>query len=284
MNNSFETLNWLVQKEQLFLADGTPTDIFAVVRQDNRDVFTSVKSGYAEFQNHQMLELVKSISSVANMEIHKAGCFQGGRKTYVQLVSPVSIDGIGDNKDKVNFYSTCLNSHDGTTALSWGSTNITISCKNTFHRAVKSMNSSARHTRRSIDEVLNMISLNMPMIDESVLEAERTAETMMAMSKKLVKPRDVEEFIKNIFKVDFAVDTKENTNAKRFNRAEVLKEAIRSEMAQKGNTAWGMFSGLTKFTTHLSSKNADSREANKYSGIYNNMDNVGFKLASQSLI
>lgn len=280
MENQFQSLDWTVEKRPLQLADGTETPFYAVVRTDNNDVFASVKKGYALFQNRQMIDLVNAVSSHANAPVHRAGVLDGGRKVFVQLKSPMQINGIGENNDRVDFYTTCINSHDGTTALSWGNSSLTISCSNTFYQNVKRLKDQnrAKHTQRSIEEVLGMIDSSKKMLEAVNLSAEMTADKMVAMSRKSVSEDQINRFIAAMVDVDFARPT-QDINAKKFNRANSLRDAVWAEMNQKGRTAWGMFNGVTKFTTHISGNNAERRESSKMVGSHTVLDNKAFELA-----
>jgi len=116
------------------------------------------------------------------------------------------------------------------------------------------------------------------MIDLALLNAEMTADKMVAMSKKSVSASQIDRFINAMVDVDFGRDTKD-INAKKLNRANSMRDAIMSEMNQKGRTAWGMFNGVTKFTTHLSGNNAERRESSKMIGSHTTLDNKAFELA-----
>ena len=275
-------LDWKVTKEPMFLQDGTPTNHFAVVREDTREVFASVGKNYMPFQNSDMLALVKSVAEFTDAEVHKAGYFSNGKKVFIQLASPVRLDGIGNNNDTVQFYSTCLNSHDGTTPVSWGSSSITISCMNTFNASLKSLKKqglSVRHSEGTINPLLEQIMHYKQAFEDSVDSSYRIADKMHLMSKAEVTSKQVTAFIDSVFNVDFSSTNLDSINRKKFNRAVELRDAVMSEMAQKGHTAWGMFNGVTKFTTHLSNKNQDVRDSSKMVGPNIILDNNAFNLA-----
>lgn len=274
-------LNWEVKKEPLFLNDGVKTDYFAMVRQDNRRVLASVGKNYAPFQNADMIYLLEQMCGETETKIHKAGLLSDGKKVFVQMTTPIKLDGIGDNKDTVNFFATCLNSHDGTTPLSWGNTSVTISCMNTFVAGMRSMRNnggtSVRHSQGTINPLLESIRQYQRGFGDALESSKRISDGMYFMSKAKFTKSQTEKFIKTVFGVDFTSD--QEVNAKRYNRAVTLRDAIMSEMAQKGETAWGAFNGVTKFTTHLSNRNQSVREASKMVGTNLSLDNYAYKVA-----
>jgi hypothetical protein len=89
--------------------------------------------------------------------------------------------------DTLKRHITCLNSHDGTSSIGFGSTNTVISCTNTFHKAMKDL-SKFRHTltasdrlamavaefKRAMDEDSNLMDtfkrFNDVNIDRTILE------------------------------------------------------------------------------------------------------------------
>ena len=123
-----------------------------------------------------------------------------------------------------------------------------------------------------------MIDSSKKMLEAVNLSAEMTADKMIAMSKKSVSKDQINRFIAAMVDVDFARPT-QDINAKKFNRANSLRDAVLAEMGQKGRTAWGMFNGVTKFTTHISGNNESRRESSKMVGSNTVLDNKAFELA-----
>jgi hypothetical protein len=177
-------LNWTVSKQNLLLPDGTATDFFGIVRDDSQKCFTTCKDSYVPFQNSELAEMLIRISEKTGYNLHKGGSFNGGAKVYMQLESPNKIQGIGANRDQVNGFLTGLNSHDGSTSLKWGETNITVSCKNTFFAAMRQLKQSARHTQSihgRVEEAIRTLT--------GVITEEKTYLTNLLSYLKCLLPR-----------------------------------------------------------------------------------------------
>lgn len=239
-------LNWRVSKQELLLPNGIQSGFYGIVREDNDKVFTTCKDSYVPFQNSELAEMLIRISEKTGYSIHKGGSFNGGAKLYLQLESPNKISGIGKNRDEVKGYLTGINSHDGTTSLKWGETNITISCQNTFMSAMRDLKQSARHTASLHSKVEQSIQT----LNSIVLEEQSLFDRFIKLSEIPVQKANIVKIVKNVTDVDITSNGKEISTYSK-NRAEELLTAISGEMAQKGETLWGLFSGVTKYTSHL---------------------------------
>ena len=92
-----------------------------------------------------MLEGVKALpSEYANtLSVYKAGSINGGRKVFLQL----AIEGDGFvNGDRIKRYITLIDSNDGSTGLSVGVSDLTMSCQNQFFQFYKDGQSRFKHT------------------------------------------------------------------------------------------------------------------------------------------
>ncbi len=269
-------LRWDVAKESLNLPDGTPTDFFAVVRQDTRKAFTTCKQGYEPYQNSELAELLYRISKNTGYGIHSGGMFNGGGKVYIQLDTHTEIKDLGKNRTTVKGYVTGINGHDGTTSLKWGEVNFTVCCKNTFAMAKGALQNSARHTA-SIRDVVERAIMEI----EGIKEAEKTIfEQFIRLSNVPVNKNNIARVVKHVTGVDITqpVDDKVSGYAK--NRAMEMASSIATETSQKGDTLWGLFSGVTHYTSHKMPvpKRENARLESKYVGTGADIDNGVFDM------
>jgi phage/plasmid-like protein (TIGR03299 family) len=270
-------LGWDVKKAPLTIfEDGKiiETPYVAVMREDTEDVFQSVKDSYSSFQNHELFALADAIACEVNLPIKKAMAIDGGRKVIVQLES-LAIRNIGKNKDTIQNYVTVLNSHDGSSSLRWGTSRFTISCKNQFHALTRELKNHTRHTK------------NMRLrVDESVREIrkvisyqERLNEVTYELSELNIGKDDVYEFINRLIDVDLTMDVEKlqhEYHGRRLNRAHALEDAILAQCHEKGMNAWGLWEGVTYYTTHHARSQS---EYSKINGALSVLDNRALDLA-----
>lgn len=272
-------LDWHVNKVQLCTPDGTPVDYYANQRADNGDILGVMSEHYSVFQNEELAELCEAISGEFGYTIHKGGTLNGGKKVFLQLSAGV-VSGIGENKDSINKYVTALNSFDGSSSVCFGSLGFTISCENTFYKAVREEGMSrVRHTstmRDRIDAAKRQI-LGIVEADQSLYE------TFFKMANAPMTP----EIVRNVVQELTGVDTSKTPSAiradhstRKYNIATELLDSIRRETAYKGGSLWGLMSGVTHYTTHKASapKRENGRVESKMTGSAGAMDAQAFDI------
>jgi hypothetical protein len=228
--------------------------------------------GYHPLQNSEMMEILDRISGKMGLPLHKGGYFGQGEKVYIQLKT----QDLKVGTDKVKGYLTCVNSFDGSTSLAFGHSNLTISCQNTFFANYREMANKVRHTQK-MHERIDIICMQI----EDVLRAEQKifqSITRMSEVKIDQKVRDmVLERILNLDKEERLADLTTLSTRKK-NILSDLEVNIAGEVQDKGGNLWGLFSGITKYTTH--SLKGDSNE-NKLFGVYGRREREVFAELSQ---
>jgi phage/plasmid-like protein (TIGR03299 family) len=270
-------LRWQVEKMPLVLPTGEPTGFYGVVRTDTKKTFATCKDSYVPFQNSELAELLIRIADKTGYEIHSGGGFNGGGKVYLQLNTGNEIKNIGKNKDRVIGYVTGINGHDTTQALKWGAVNFTIYCRNTFAMANKALQQSARHTESIHEKVEQSIKQIL-----GISDAEKTIfEQFIKLSEIPAQKEHFAQIVKSITDVDINLPKHEaekqySTHAR--NRTKELLTSIAAETNSKGQSLWGLFSGVTHYTSHVLPvpKRENARLESKYTGTGLSVDNVAF--------
>jgi len=262
-------LNWKVDKLPLTLPGGADSGFCGVVRADTRKTFATCKDGYEPYQNSELLELVNRSAEETGLKLDKGGMFKGGALVHLQLENSL-LEGIGENKDTIRRWVTAINSHDGSTALRWGLTNMTISCQNSFWYAYRGLDSSIKHTGTMRDRIAETVK-NI----RKVQEVEKTLyETFFKLADAPVEKIHISQAVKTILGIDLdRKATDKEVSQYQLNRVRDLSGAISREMQQKGNTLWGLFSGVTYYTTHLAPGKESGREQSKAVGSSFHKDN-----------
>ncbi len=271
-------LFWEVKKEKLYTPEGIQSNYYSVRRADEDTEFMTCKKGYEVFQNWDLAELTHEIATKLGGDIKKGGSIQNGRKVFMQIDSG-SLKNIGLNNDQVDKYITVINSHDGSSGIGLGMTNVTVSCSNTFYKAYRDLNHKIRHTvtmREKIDAVLYGL--------EAFKDSETSLyETYKRMAEIQAKPNDVKRLIKNLVGVDVdmtASEAQDTYSTRALNKAKNLSIRIAEESAQKGQTLWGLFSGVTSYTNRDLSGNRDLME-NKIVGAGQKIDGKAYNQIAQ---
>jgi hypothetical protein len=265
-------LNWSVRKEQLYTGGGIIIpNAMGIVREDTNVAFSKpMTDSYYPFQNSELIELLDKVSGMTGLEIHKGGSFKDGARVYIQLKS-------GDLRlgdDKVEGYLTGINSFDGSTSLAFGPSNITISCMNTFFAAFRDMETKIRHTKNmtiKIDDVCKAL--------DGVLHEEKIMfDNIKKLSEVRLDDRIKEGVIRSLFEIKPEINLRDSEaiSSRKMNQMSKFYIDLDGEVRQKGDNLWGLFSGVTKYTTHSTMK-SDSTETKMFDGVIGRKDRQIFK-------
>ncbi len=270
-------LDWQVNKVQLCTPDGIPVDYYANQRSDNKEVLSVVSEGYSVFQNEEMVELCEAMASTFDYKIHSGGALHGGRKVFLQLDAG-SITGIGENKDTVKKYITAVNSFDGTTSVSFGSLGLTISCQNTFFKAARHQDMTRIKHTSTMREKIEAAKCQIEILRA---QEEELYKKFFIMAETQATPEHIRQVVKRAVGLDIAkqqTSQEKEYSTRKVNIAQSLLENIKYEMSYKGETLWGLMSGVTRYTTHTQSapKRENGRIESKLVGQAQVMDAVAF--------
>lgn len=254
-------LNWNVRTEKVTTESGIILDGYSALVREDTNVPLSVRSeSYYPYQNHELVELLDRVSGLTGLSIHKGGFFGEGQKVFIQLKS----NNLRVGNDRVEGYLTGINSFDGTTSLAFGPSNITISCQNKFFAAFREMQSKVRHTKNmvvKIDEICRRL--------EGVLDEEKIVfDNILKLSETRFDDIIKDRVTRELFGIDKSVDLKDMDAISGVTRNKLSRFYVdlNGELQGKGDNLWGLFSGITKYTTHSLSKN-DNTEAKMF-GVY----------------
>ena len=150
---------------------------------------------------------------------------------------------------------------------------------NTFAAASKTLRNSARHTasihsrvEESIAQILGVIQQEQAIFDKFI-----------TLSNRAVTKQDIAKVVKSITDVDITMSqsaAKNHHSQYSINRSQELLQSIGSEIKAKGETLWGLFSGVTHYTSHVLPvpKRENARLESKYTGSALDIDNKAFEL------
>jgi hypothetical protein len=257
-------LNWTVRQESITTESGiiVPKSK-AIIREDINQVLSVHGEGYFPYQNHQLVELLDTVSQQIGLPIHKGGYFGEGEKVYLQLKS----NDLKFGNDRIEGFITCVNSFDGSTSLAFGPSNITISCQNSFHLAFRNLNTKVRHTKNMImrvDEICRGLEV-------VIGEEEKMFGDFKKLSEVRMTKKDEDWVTRLLFNISKDVDLndEEQISTVTRNRMTRFYVDLNGELKDKGDSLWGLFSGVTKWTSHSMNKGDTQRnQENKMFGEY----------------
>jgi hypothetical protein len=247
-------LDFRIEKEMLLSATGRPTPYYGLFNSKSGECLNSVKDSYVVSQNDEVIELVlRGMEGFGELSVQKAGSLNGGRKVFVQL----AIDGfekVGD--ERIKRYVTIIDSNDGSTGLGVSIGELVMSCQNQFYKFYKNSQSKLKHTASLTQRIKEM-----PYLIETVLsENMRLTETYKQFQSTEITKGLADEMVKNLLGFDKLMSIKKEAelSTRSLNAMNELYAHIEKETNQKGMNLFGLFSGVTSWTTHA--KSAPRRE------------------------
>ncbi len=254
-------LNWTVRQEELQTISGISIpNKKAIVRDDNNMIVGLHSDGYVPYQNHELMDLLHQVSGRTGLEIHRGGEFKDGGRIYVQLKG----NDLKLGNDRIEGFLTGVNSFDGSTSLAFGHSNTTISCMNTFFRVMSGLQNKVRHTKSMSLKVEDICRR----LDIVLQEEKETFRFITELSETRFDDLLKEKVTRKLFGIKPEVDLNDEDALSTRTRNNLSRFYIdlNGELNQKGDNMWGLFSGVTKYTTHSYSKN-DNTEAKMFGGI-----------------
>jgi len=265
-----DNLNWKVRQEPVKTESGIIIPGHsAIVREDTNTPLSIMASSYQPYQNHEMIELLERVSNQTGMEIKNSGLFGEGEKVFIQLKS----NDLKLGNDKVEGYLTGVNSFDGSTSLAFGPSNVTISCTNSFYAAFRGLNTKVRHTKNmvvKIDEICRSLQ-------NVLVEEKQIFDNIVKLSETRIGDKNVDEVLRKLFNIGKEVNLKDSEAVSTVTQNKISRFYVdlNGELQGKGDNLWGLFSGVTKFTTHSLSKYDNTEK--KMFGIYGNREREIFE-------
>lgn len=230
------------------LPDGTSREIGnkkALLRDDTFAQLGFVSKSYEVVQNSVLTGLVRPLVEEGLLEVKNTGWIKGGRLVFVQAQMAEEFTVAGESHQGM---LTLLNSHDGSTQLSAGVTDIRVICQNTFAMAYSEMSTRLQHKlgvnerALGITETLEYVNTRMKMFQDA-------AETL---SRAKATTAQVEQVFRS------AYGKKQDETVRNWDELWAL---YRNGRGNEGSTLWDAFNAVTEFSTHKSRKEAGSRFA-----------------------
>lgn len=242
-------LGWDVNQQPLFLENGNEVpNLFANVRSDLNSVVGVVKSKYRVVQNKELFDFTDSIiqnTKKIECRYECAGSLFNGSRVFL-LVRLPETNLVGDAVENYLFVS---NSHDGSTGLIAGITNVRVVCNNTLQMAEKGASRiwKIRHTeslKGRQAEAEEALSLSLNYVDRIKEDAEKLAQ------EKANEDRFFREFFK---KFDFSEKQKGYVLE---SIAEIYKN--KADLQNFRGTKWGLYNAVADFVSNGKAKRTTS--------------------------
>lgn len=209
---------------------------------ENGDLLSVMKSSYNPMYNEDFVKSVERMSEVSGFSLSGYNEFKGGRVVLGFLKNNSDSFNVGGHK--IDDYLVLGSSHDGTWPFFIGTSTMLIRCTNAFSQISKM--EKVRHTksapkkREELFQALQVYFAHRKKMYENF-------EKMMDIKVDEQIVNDAKNYILQISNEDMLLD---KVSTRKLNQLESLNMDIISEMNDVGGTAFGLFQGVTKYTSH----------------------------------
>lgn len=231
-----KSLCWDVALKPVSVQGHELSNYQAIVRTDNQHVLSVAKKTYHPATNERFIEVVSKIHELTGFEVEGYSVFQQGRKVLAFLKNNEKMK-IG-NFESDN-YMVVGNSFDCSTGFFTGISNVVIRCTNQFSRMNVSQN--IRHNKQINLKLDELVRFYKDYMDHQ----NQLTKTFERWNDVLITPTTVNSFVDHVLGVP-----QEKISTFKMNSKTNLFHSINTEISSMGSTAYGLFNGLTHYTTH----------------------------------
>lgn len=241
---------------------GSDTSAFkALVRSDNQSVISVMSSSYVTFRNQEFMKLTTELARLSGMVVKGFADFNGGKRVMGYLESKENAKVVDD---ELKEYMVLGNSHDGTNKLFVANASKIFRCENMFSHKLRSF--EVKHNKAIQFEVHEL---------KTFIAAYHTGRSevhnMLANFASInVSQSVIDEFINQVLELDKLKMPEQSK------RKPALQSAINREMKSLGSNLWGLYNGLTYFTTHMIK--TDKHTLGNVSGTAQQLNHLGYQL------
>lgn len=270
--------DWLAEKVRLMTSDtNTPVDAYAVRRCTDKKILGTVGPRYTILQNRDAFDWFKPFIESGEAVLHTAGVLREGSRIWV--LAKLNREEMEIAKgDTVQKFILLSHSHDGTLAVRAGFTPIRTVCANTLAMAHSNKASKLIRCKHSKSVKLNLERIRETM-NAANAEFEATAEQYRGLCRKDVNQKDLEKFVRIVFK-------KEDEEELHTRTANQFSEIYELFETGKGNTLpgvrgtlWAAYNAVTEYLAYSRGNSDDTRMDSLWYGDSSNINKLALETA-----
>lgn len=243
-----QRLNWEIEEQQVLIGDYKETSQKALVRSDNKNLL-GIRSKYYHPIFNRDLEAIKEKVLDTNLFLFKGyEEFNSGKRIllfFQNIDKELSMCG-----EKVQDYLIIGNSNDASSKLFVGTSNYMFRCENQFSERIRTF--EWKH-----DRPFNLNDIDIPQLVSTYETGRRRLYKNMSELKQVKISRSLMyELAEELLNSEKLTDKIENTVIPmKSERYRQLIQCINTEINELGPTMWGLFNGVTRYTSnHINGK------------------------------
>lgn len=272
-NNAF---TWDIKESGILDINGNPIKGYKqITRDDDGSSIAVMKNSYTPMTTQQFSDTANEVAQKVGGKIEIFREWAGGKPVVtaqMKVSEPLSIGG-----SQLDGFLTLGVGFDGGRSFFIGHTSEYLRCENQFHMIVKDFTSRLTknnlirvediikniETYREYEQKLyeNFVKFQEVKIDEKIVQECVARLIGLTAEERLLSPKELEKEL----------------SSQKLNKRDDILASVRTEMAELGNNAWGLFNGVTHYTTHVMNSRG-SNEMSTMFGAKNTANQIAYSL------
>lgn len=267
------TLNWEVEERPIF-ANGLKITGYKGLFRGNSDNLLSIqKSSYTPTPNSRFIEVAEKLHDITGFPIKNYYDIDGGKKTlaFLECTEPIQVCG-HEFKD----YLMLGNSFDGSTGFFIGNSSMMVRCSNRFSKNFRQL--QVMHTKNNnqrIDDLCRTFDMFMNQRKKLFTQMETFEQVKIDDS---IKKALVERLTRMTEEEKLGTDI----STRKSNIIAQINNSIETECRALGNNSFGLFQGITHYTTHV--KQSKNGIFGNPFGSLNDMNQTAYKFCNELVL
>ena len=238
-----QKITWDIRTEAVMINNSIDNGKKALIRNDNEQLLGIVGKDYSPVSNTQLMEFSMALTKTGEFELMGYDVLNHG-KTLLAFLQNKN-QNLAINGCNMREYLIIGNSHDGTKPFYIGTGCSIIRCENQFYSTLKVY-------RKKHNSPIDMNDNSIQILLRSYKQKKSTIyEAFDGMESIRVDGNVINQLVKNIHKMlstDSSIVKREKWG---YSPSMItLRNCIEHEMKDLGNNAFGLFNGVTWYTSH----------------------------------
>ena len=262
-------LDWDIIEKPIFANNKQIIGYKSIFRSDNGNLLNIAKTSYTPTHNEKFIEVTEKLHEITGFPIQNYYEVDGGKKVLSFLECTESIQVCGHEfKD----FLMIGNSFDGSTGFFIGNSNVMIRCKNRFSKNFRQL--QVNHTKNNSLRVDGLVEY----FDSFMNQRKQLFENMERFSDVKIDESIIKSLVERLAKMNEEERLGNEVSTRKSNIISNMNYSIQKECLDLGDNAFGLFNGITHYTTHV--KNAKNATFGNPFGTANELNQTAFKFCN----
>ena len=262
-------LDWDIIEKPIFANNKQIIGYKSIFRSDNGNLLNIAKTSYTPTHNEKFIEVTEKLHEITGFPIQNYYEVDGGKKVLSFLECTESIQVCGHEfKD----FLMIGNSFDGSTGFFIGNSNVMIRCKNRFSKNFRQL--QVNHTKNNSLRVDGLVEY----FDSFMNQRKQLFENMERFSDVKIDESIIKSLVERLAKMNEEERLGNEVSTRKSNIISNMNYSIQKECLDLGDNAFGLFNGITHYTTHV--KNAKNTTFGNPFGTANELNQTAFKFCN----